>query len=128
MFPAGVPQRPSLELELPLFPGYVFVRLGQEGRLPVLQIPGIVRFVSSNGRPIAVEDGEIDWLRKGIVNGVHAEPHPYLKVGQRVRVKPGPLAGAEGVLVRKKDTFRLVISLDLLMRSVAAEVRAADLE
>ena len=116
------------ELELALFPGYVFVRIGPEDRLRVLQTSGVVRFVSFRGQPAALDNGEIEALRNGIANGVSAEPHPYLRVGQRVRVKYGPLAGAEGILVRKKDKCRLVLNLDLIMRSVAAEVDAADLE
>lgn len=116
------------EVDLPLFPGYVFVHLASEDRLRVLQVPGVVRFVSFSGRPAALEQGEIETLRDGIANGIHAEPHPYLKVGRRVRIKNGPLAGMEGILVRKKDRFRVVISLDLIMRSVSAEVQAEDLE
>ena len=94
----------------------------------MLQTSGVVRFVSFSGQPAALDNGEIEALRNGIANGVSAEPHPYLRVGQRVRVKYGPLAGAEGILVRKKDKCRLVLNLDLIMRSVAAEVDAADLE
>lgn len=116
------------ELELALFPGYVFVHIGLEDRLRVLQIPSVVRFVSFAGHPAALGDGEIESLRNGVANGVCAEPHPYLRAGQKVRVKHGPLAGAEGILVRKKDKCRLVINIDLIMRSVAAEVDAADLE
>jgi transcription antitermination factor NusG len=96
--------------------------------LRVLQTSGVVRFVSFSGQPAALDNGEIEALRNGIANGVSAEPHPYLRVGQRVRVKYGPLSGAEGILVRKKDKCRLVLNLDLIMRSVAAEVDAADLE
>src|SRR6266566_8789955 len=110
------------EIELPLFPGYVFVRLASDDRIRVLQIPGVVRFVSFSGKPARLENGEIESLRNGVVNGIQAEPHPFLKVGQRVRVKHGPLAGTEGILLRKKDRLRLVISLDLIMRSIAAEV------
>jgi len=62
------------------------------------------------------------------VHGVQAEPHPYLKVGQRVRVKHGPLAGTEGILIRKKDKFRVVLSVHLIMNSVAIEVEVSDLE
>jgi transcription antitermination factor NusG len=116
------------ELELALFPGYVFVNVGPEDRLRVLQTPSVVRFVSFGGHPAALEEGEIEALRNGVANGVCAEPYPYLKVGRRVRVKNGPLAGAEGIVVRKKDKFRIVLSIDLIMRSVAAEVHAADLE
>ncbi len=115
------------ELDIPLFPGYVFVQLPAEDRLRVLQVPGVVRFVSFGGRPAPVENAHIESLRSSIVNGVRAEPHPYLKIGRRVRVKHGPLAGTEGILVRKKDKLRVVISVDLIMRSVAVEIEAADL-
>lgn len=116
------------ELELVLFPGYVFVHVRPEDHLCVLQTPSVVRFVSFSGRPSALDDSEIEALRNGVANGVCAEPYPYLKVGQKVRVNHGPLAGAEGILVRKKDKFRIVLSIDLIMRSVAVEVHAADLE
>jgi transcription antitermination factor NusG len=116
------------ELDLVLFPGYVFVRLDLKDRLRVLQVPSVVRFVSFNGHPAPLPDAEIDTLINGLVNGVHAEPHPYLKVGNRVRVKYGPLAGTQGILVRRKDKFRVVLSIDLIMRSVAVEVDELDVE
>lgn len=116
------------ELDLPLFPGYVFVYFAECDRLRVLQVPGVVRLVSFNGRPAPLENQEIDSLRNALATGVYAEPHPYLKVGRRVRINRGPLAGMEGILVRKKDTFRVVISLDLIMRSVATEVQTTDIE
>jgi len=116
------------ELSLPLFPGYVFVHVSDQDRLRVLQVPGVVRFVSFNGRPAVLENAEIDSLKNAVAAGVKAEPHPYLKVGQKIRMKHGPLAGASGVLDRKKDKFRLVISLDLIMRSIVAEVQAADID
>jgi transcription antitermination factor NusG len=115
------------ELELALFPGYVFVRIGAAERLRVLQTPSVVRFVSFGGRPAALPEDEIESLRSGVANGAHVEPHPYLTVGRKVRVKHGPLAGSEGILTRKKDRFRVVLSIDLIMRSVAVEVDAADL-
>jgi len=115
------------ELDLPLFPGYVFVQIAPEERLRVLQTSSVVRFVSSGGHPAALDDGEIEGLRNGVANGVKVEPCPFLKVGQRVRIVHGPLAGVEGILVRKKDNLRLVLSIDLLMRSVTVEVQAADL-
>ncbi len=116
------------ELELPLFPGYVFVRVARQERLRVLQIPSVVHFVGSHNGPIPLENTEIQRLRDGLENGIHAEPHPYLKIGDRMRVKCGPLAGMEGILLRKKDSLRIVLSLDLLMRSIAVEVEAADLQ
>ena len=116
------------ELELALFPGYVFVRIALQDRLRVLQLPSVVHLVGSPGRPSPLPESEMDGLRQGLSNQVHSEPHPYLKVGRRVRVVHGPLAGAEGILIRKKDRFRVVLSIDLIMRSVALEVDAADLE
>jgi len=116
------------ELDLVLFPGYVFVHLDLKDRLRVLQVPSVVRFVSFNGYPAPLPDDEIEALINGLAKGVRAEPHPYLKVGHRVRVKYGPLAGTQGVLVRRKDKFRIVLSIDLIMRSVAVEVDEADVE
>src|ERR1700728_728379 len=116
------------ELELALFPGYVFVRIALEDRLRVLQLASVVRFVSFNGRPLPLPQGEMDTLMNGLRSGVRAEPHPYLTVGRRVSVKHGPLAGSQGILVRRKDKFRVVLSLELIMRSVAVEVDEADVE
>jgi len=116
------------ELDLVLFPGYVFVHLDLKDRLRVLQVPSVVRFVSFNGYPAPLPDAEIEALSNGLAKGVRAEPHPYLKVGHRVRVKYGPLAGAQGILVRRKDKFRVVLSIDMIMRSVAVEVDEADVE
>jgi transcription termination/antitermination protein NusG len=116
------------ELDLVLFPGYVFVHLDLKDRLRVLQLPGVVRFVSFQGTPAPLRDCEIDVLNQSLSGGLRVEPHPYLKVGRRVRVKHGPLAGAEGILTRRKERFRLVISVDLIMRSVAIEVDESDVE
>jgi transcription antitermination factor NusG len=116
------------ELDLVLFPGYVFVHLDLKDRLRVLQIPSVVRFVSFNGHPAPLPDSEIEVLVNGLAKGIRAEPHPYLKVGHRVLVKYGPLAGTQGILVRRKDKFRVVLSIDLIMRSVAVEVDEADVE
>jgi len=117
-----------VELELPLFPGYVFVRSTLRDRLQVLQVPGIAKLVGFGGQPTALPDQEIDALRQGLSRAMRLEPHPYLKVGRRVRVTTGPLQGLEGILVRKKNCSRFVISLDLIMRSVAAEIDVAELE
>lgn len=117
-----------VHLELPLFPGYVFVRLALRDRLQVLQTPSVVRLVGFGGQPTALPDEEIDSLRQGLARDLCIEPHPYLKVGQRMRVRTGPLQGLEGILVRKKKNSRFVISLDLIMRSVAVEIDMAELE
>jgi len=94
----------------------------------VLKLPSVVKFVSFNGSPAALPENEIHVLRNGLANGVYARSHPYLKVGRRVRVVHGPLSGAQGILVRRKDNCRLVISIDAIMRSVALEIDEADVE
>lgn len=117
-----------VRLELPLFPGYVFVHLALHDRLRVLQTCSVVRLVGFSGQPVALPDQEIEALRRGLTPEMRIEPHPYLRVGQRARVKTGPLQGLEGILVRKKNGSRFILSLDLIMRSVAAEIDVAELE
>lgn len=117
-----------MKLQLPLFPGYVFVRLALRDRLRVLETPSVVRLVGFNGSPTALPDKEMEALRACVATGIAAEPHAYLTTGRRVRMKAGPLAELEGVLIRKKNTFRVVVSLDLIARSAAVEVDAADVE
>jgi transcription antitermination factor NusG len=115
-------------LQLPLFPGYVFVRMALRDKLTVMQIPGVARLVGFNGLPTALPDQEIEALRTGLENGVRAEPHPFLTMGRRVRVKNGPLAGLQGILMRRKNHMRLVVSVELIQRSMAVEMDEADLE
>ena len=116
------------ELAMVLFPGYVFVRVALEDRLQVLQLPGAVRLVTFNGRPAAMPEQEIELLRSRLSGTDVMEPHPYLRVGRRIRVRRGPLQGLEGIIVRMKDRSRLVFSIDLIMRSVAVEVDEDDVE
>ncbi len=116
-----------VQLELPLFPGYVFVRLALRDLLRVLQIPSVVRLVGFNGQPTALPDTEMEIMRSGLSQSLRVEPHPFLTVGRRVRITAGPFAGLEGVLKRKKSNLRVVVSLELIQRSVAVDVDAADL-
>jgi transcription antitermination factor NusG len=116
------------ELELALFPGYVFVQMALENRLQVLELPGAVRLVSFNGQPAVVPAAEIEALQSRLSGASTVEPHPYLRTGRRVRVRHGAMAGLEGIIVRRKDRCRLVFSIDLIMRSVAVEVDEADVE
>ena len=116
------------EVELALFPSYLFVRISKDRKLHVLQVPGVVDIVTFNGELAVLPEQEINALRNGLENQLYAEPCPYLRVGRRVRVIRGPMACAEGILSRKKDKYRVVISVDVLMRSVAVEVDATDLE
>lgn len=117
-----------MHLQLPLFPGYVFVRMALADRLRVLQVPSVVRLVGFNGQLSALPDEEMEGLKKGLARGMLAEPHPFLSVGRRVRVKAGPLAGVEGIVIRRKNRLRLVISLELIQRAAMVEVDAADLD
>src|ERR1700681_3755407 len=98
----------QIRLQLPLFPGYVFVRLAPCERLKVLQVPGVARLVGFNGSPAVLPAGEIEALRVSLAKHLRTEPHPYLTVGRRVRIKQGPLEGAEGILIRKKNALRVV--------------------
>ncbi len=116
------------ELELALFPGYVFVRMALVDRLQVLQLPGVVRLVSFNGQPVALPTGEIEALQSRLSSGVRVEPHPYMRAGRQVRVCSGPMQGLEGKIVRTKDRCRVIFSIDLLQRSIIVEVDEADVE
>jgi transcription antitermination factor NusG len=117
-----------VRLEMPLFPGYVFVRLALRDRLRVLQIPSVVRLVGFGGLPAALPDEQVEILRAGLAGQLRAEPHPLLTVGRRVRIVRGPLAGLAGILQRKKNNFRFVLSVELIQRAIAVDVDAADVE
>ena len=116
-----------ITLELPLFPCYLFVRIRRSARGSVLGMPGVLSIVGSPKEPWPLPHVEIEALRFG-ARMSKVEPHPYLKVGERVRIAAGSMAGVEGILVRKKNEFRFVLTLDAIMRSVAVEVDADDLE
>ena len=117
-----------VRLEFPLFPGYVFVRLALRDRLKVVAVPGVARLVGFNGVPAALPEQEIEALKRGLEQGLRAEPHPYLTVGRRVRVRKGPLTGTEGILRRWKANWRVVLSLELIQRSVSVDLDASDVE
>ena len=118
----------TVRLSLPLFPCYLFLRGGKEHRLEVVTTPGIVSILSINGEPAAVPESEIESVRKAIEWGNRVEPHPFLRCGDRVRVISGPLQGLEGILVRKKNLYRLVLSVEILERSAAVEVDVSAVE
>ena len=115
-----------VELDVPLFPGYVFVRLELRDRLRVLQIPSVVHLVGFGGLPVALPDTEMEIMRSGLSQSLRAEPHPFLTVGRRVRITGGAFAGLEGILKKKKGSLRAVVSLTLIQRSVALDVDVAD--
>jgi transcription antitermination factor NusG len=118
----------EVELSLPLFPGYVFVHLALEHKLRVLQVPGVASLVGFAGKPAAVPADELARIREVLSRKVKAAPHPYMNVGRRVRVLDGPFAGLEGMVVRRNKRNRLVLSLELIERSIAVELGEANLE
>ena len=115
-------------LTLPLFPCYVFLKGGIDRRLHILTTPGIYGLVSSAGQPAVIPDTEIEAIRRVVESGARVEAHPYLKCGNWVRVKCGPLTGIEGILVRKKNISRLVLSVEILGTAAAIEVAAFQVE
>ncbi len=119
--------RCKVALELPLFPNYLFVQIERSQHARVLAVPGILSIVGTGREPAPLPDFEVVALRSGLQLR-KIVPHPYLAVGERARIKAGALAGLEGVLLRKKNDLRVVLTLDQIMRSIAVEVDADDLE
>ena len=115
-------------IELPLFPGYVFFGGGLERRVEVLATPGVFSIVSFGNDAAEIGAEEIDAIRRACDSRMAVRPHPFLTVGDRVRVTTGPLAGVSGILLKHKDACRLVLSIELLGRSAAVEIDAADVE
>lgn len=112
---------------LPLFPGYLFVQIPRSEQLKVLQTPSIATLVGSGGSPTPIAKEEIERLREGALR-INLLPHPYLTVGDRVRVKSGPFTEAEGLLVSFKNSWRVVISIEFLRQSFAVEVDLSQVE
>ena len=112
-------------LSLPLFPCYVFLHDGLERRVEIIKTPGIHEFVSAGGGPVSIPAIEIEAIRRSVESGASIEPHPFLNCGDRVRVRRGPMAGIEGILVRKRNLYRLVLCVEMLGKAAAVEVDAA---
>ena len=118
----------KMRLDLPLFPGYVFVRMPLQNRLTVIQVPSVIRLVGFGGEPTAIPEAELTAIRTCLDHDCKLQPHPVLRAGQRVRITRGPLTGIEGILVRKKGISRLVLSIGLITRAVAVEVNIGEIE
>ena len=113
----------SKELDLPLFPGYVFCRFDATGRLlPILTTPGVISIVGAGKTPAPIDDAEIAAIRTILGSGLAPEPWPFLDVGSRVSIVGGPLAGVEGIIVNTEKVYRLIVSVSLLQRAVAVEI------
>lgn len=110
------------EVDMPLFPGYVFCRFDASAPLSILTTPGVVHIVSAGRTPIPVDASEISALQDICCSGLPLQPWPYLEAGRRVSIERGPLAGTDGVVIEMKGRYRLVVSISMLQRSVAAEI------
>lgn len=115
-------------LSLPVFPCYVFINGGLERRLDILTTPGLYSLVSCAGQPATIPLSEMDALRRAVENGGRLEPHPFLKCGDWVRVKRGPLEGVQGILIGRKNLYRLVLSVEMLGRAASLELDPSEVE
>jgi transcription antitermination factor NusG len=117
--------RRHVEIELPLFPCYVFVKMVITDRARVLAHPGVIRLVGFNGSAVALPDGEIERLRLSLATW-KAEPYPFLTAGKQVKIKSGPFVGLEGRIMRRKGKMRLIVSLELIQSAILLEMDAAE--
>jgi transcription antitermination factor NusG len=116
-----------VDVDLPLFPCYLFARASIHDRIRLLQYPGVLGFAASSSKPTVIPDEEISVLRAA-TESLKAEPHPYLNNGDSVRIVSGPLAGMTGILTRRKQEYRVVLSIEAIMRSIVVEVSEFDIE
>jgi transcription antitermination factor NusG len=117
-------------VESPLFPGYVFVKVAPtpSSRIPVLRANGVVGFVGARGTGTPIQDSEIDSVRMLLTRGVAFQHHPFLNVGQRVRVRGGSLDAVEGILLAKHDDLSLVLSIQIIQRSISVRISGYKVE
>jgi transcription antitermination factor NusG len=108
--------------ESPLFAGYLFVQI-EDGRfIPVLESPGVVDVVGFAGAPAPIPEADITAIRRLVASGLPASPHPYLKAGDRVRIKGGPLDEMEGIFQRVRNEWRFILTVEMLQRAVSVEI------
>jgi len=113
------------EVELPLFPGYIFCSFGPIRRVAVLKTPSVVRIVGVGYTPTAIDDREMAALQAVVSSGVRAMPHPFIQVGKRVRIDGGAFSGAEGIITNLRKPNQVVLSVTLLQRSIVVEIDRA---
>jgi transcription antitermination factor NusG len=116
-----------VDVDLPLFPCYLFARASIYDRIRLLQHPGVLGFAASSAKPTVIPDREISLLQTA-TESLKAQPHPYLNNGDAVRIVCGPLAGMTGILTRRKQDYRVVLSIEAIMRSIVVEVSEFDIE
>lgn len=117
-----------VNIDRPIFPGYVFTRIDLQDRSKLYKIPGIVRIVSFNGKPAPIDDCEIEGVRTCLTRGRSPSPHPFPIFGDRVRVVAGALEGLKGIVLRNKNQCRIIVSIHLIHQSVSVEIDAELLE
>jgi len=117
----------NAQVEMPLFSGYLFTRIHGAQRILLLRHPGVIAIAASSTSPTPIPDDEIAQIRRA-AETVKAEPHPYLAVGQRVKIVEGALRGMEGILVRKRSELRVIVSIEIIMRSLAVDVSEFEIE
>jgi transcription antitermination factor NusG len=110
------------EFELPLFPGYLFCHTFLTWRLPIMTTPGVIKLVGAGRIPIPVDTNEITSLKKAVEAGVAMSPHHFWQSGQIGRISTGPLTGVEGIVVKLKQSMRLILRVSLLQRAVMLEI------
>jgi len=116
-----------VSVELPLFPGYVFVKTSIKRKTRILEHPGVIRFVGLSGKATPLADEDMEKLRASL-SACKAEPYPYLGAGKRIRIKTGPLCGVEGTIIRRKGAVRLVVQIDLIQRAILLELDAMNIQ
>jgi transcription antitermination factor NusG len=117
-------------VEFPLFSCYVFAKLPStnEGRIKALQINGVYSLVGTRGQGTPIPEEQIDAIRRIVDERLAWQSHPFLKIGQRVRIRSGALDGVEGILVARSGESTLVVSIDAIQRSLAVRIEGYDVE
>jgi transcription antitermination factor NusG len=119
--------RTTVDLQMPLFPNYIFVQLSPDDHGPLMRLPGVLSTVGNAAGPVSIQDSEMEMLRR-IMDSKAIEPHAYITSGDKVRVKEGPLQGIVGVVLRKANGLRFIVTLDLIGKSVALDIESSALE
>jgi transcription antitermination factor NusG len=119
--------RTTVDLQMPLFPNYIFVRLLPQDHGPLMRLPGLLSLVGSASGPVVIPDGDMELLRH-IIAYKTIEPHPFITKGDKVRVMAGPLAGLIGVVVKKGNGLRFIVTLDVIGKSVSLHINGTALE
>ena len=113
------------EIDVPLFPGYVFCKFDSLNRLPILSIVRVVHIVGVGKTPVPINETEIVAIQAAVKSGLPRQPWPFVEIGHRVRIEYGPLCGVQGILLGFRGHQRLVLSVTLLQRSVAVQIDEA---